>query len=176
MMGDASIVAGGFIYPDSESLEALDGALSEMSSSTARREMQRFVKEVGKVDLHRWEELHTETLDLSPKFVPYVGHVVWGENYRRGAFMADLQREYALAGVDRLGELPDHIEPVLRYLDATDHPLPDLVDVLPGAVATMIKDLKKEDRKNPYLHLLGAARAVLGERVQQAAAARRANT
>jgi nitrate reductase delta subunit len=175
-MGDATIVAGGFIYPDSGSLDSLEAAVKEMSGSAARREMQRFVKEIRKVDLHRWEELHTETLDLSPKFVPYVGHVVWGENYRRGAFMADLQREYALAGVDRLGELPDHLEPVLRYLDATDHPLPDLVDVLPGAVATMIKDLKKEDRKNPYLYLLGAAQAVLGERVQEAAAARRANT
>ena len=176
MMGDATIVAGGFIYPDSASLGSLDDSVKEMSGSPARREMQRFVKEISKLDLHRWEELHTETLDLSPKFVPYVGHVVWGENYRRGAFMADLQREFALAGVDRLGELPDHLEPVLRYLDTTDHPLPDLVDVLPGAVTTMIKDLKKEDRKNPYLYLLGAAQAVLGERVQEAAAARRANT
>lgn len=174
-MGDATTVAGGFMYPDSGSLQALDAAIMELSGSAARREMQRFVKEIRKVDLHRWEELHTETLDLSPKFVPYVGHVVWGENYRRGAFMADLQREYALTGVDRLGELPDHLEPVLRYLDATDHPLPDLVDVLPGAVATMIKDLRKEDRKNPYLHLLAAAQAVLGERVQEAAAARRAD-
>lgn len=175
MMGDATLVAGGFTYPDSTSLESLEVAVREISGSAARREMQRFLKEIRKLDLPRWEELHTETLDLSPKFVPYVGHVVWGENYRRGAFMADLQREYALAGVDRLGELPDHLEPVLRYLDATDHPLPDLVDVLPGAVATMIKDLKKEDRKNPYLYLLGAAQAVLGERVQEAAATRRAN-
>lgn len=176
MMGDASIVAGGFIYPDSASLGSLKASVGQMTGSTARREMERFVKEISKVDLPGWEELHTETLDLSPKFVPYVGHVVWGENYRRGAFMADLQREFALADVDRLGELPDHLEPVLRYLDATDHPLPDLVDVLPSAVATMIKDLKKEDRKNPYLYLLGAAQAVLGERVQQAAAARRATT
>ncbi len=176
MMGDASIVAGGFVYPDSESLESLRTSVEGISGSAARREMQRFVREIGKLDLARWEELHTETLDLSPKFVPYVGHVIWGENYRRGAFMADLQREFAVAGVDRLGELPDHLEPVLRYIDATDHPLPDLIDVLPSAVATMIKDLKKEDRKNPYLYLLAAAQAVLGERVQQAAAARRANT
>ena len=174
-MGDASIVAGGFSYPDAETLDSLEASVSRMTGVAARREMQRFVKEIRKIHLHRWEELHTETLDLSPKFVPYVGHVVWGENYRRGAFMADLQRDYALAGVDRRGELPDHLEPVLRYLDATDHPLPDLVDVLPGAVVAMMKDLKKEDRKNPYLHLLSAAQAVLRERVQNAVAARRAS-
>ncbi len=173
-MGDAAIVAGGFSYPDAERLGSLDAGVSRITGAAARREMQRFVKEIRKIDLPGWEELHTETLDLSPKFVPYVGHVVWGENYRRGAFMADLQREYALVGVDRRGELPDHLEPVLRYLDATDRPLPDLVDVLPGAVAAMIKDLKKEDRKNPYLFLLGAAQAVLRERVQNAVAARRA--
>ena len=52
--------------------------------------MRHFLDEVGSLTLGEWEELHTATLDLSAPFVPYVGHVIWGDDYRRGEFMADL--------------------------------------------------------------------------------------
>jgi nitrate reductase delta subunit len=89
-------------------------------------------------------------------FVPYVGHVAWGENYRRGEFMADLVGEMRNADVPLGGELPDHIAPLLRYLARTDEPFEDLVEVLPGAAATMQETLKEASARNPYLHLLAA--------------------
>ena len=49
------------------------------------------------------EEDERETTEL--------GHVVWGENYRRGAFMADLNAAMREAGVALHGELPDHLQP-----------------------------------------------------------------
>ena len=99
-----------------------------MPRSTSLREgsvktnLRRFLDEVAPLGLGEWEELHTRTLDLSPQFVPYVGHSVWGESYKRGAFMAELNREMAAAGMDLYGELPDHLEPVLRYLDLVEEP------------------------------------------------------
>ena len=162
-MGDATTVAMGFAYPRPGQLERLQTAAGAMPAGPARREMDLFVAAVGKLSLGEWEELHTVTLDLSPRFVPYVGHVVWGESYRRGAFMADLVRAQADAGVEPNGELPDHLEPILRYLDIAAEPLADLMEALPEALPHMIKDLRKRDKRNPYLHLLEATKAVVEE-------------
>jgi len=155
-MHPAEVIAAGYRYPTPDSLLSLTEAIEELTSGPVKRHLTRFVDEVGRLSFGAWEELHTATLDLSPKFVPYVGHVVWGENYRRGEFMADLNRAMFDAGVDLDGELPDHVAPVLRYLARADEPLTDLVEVLPGALSTMAKTLAKADAGNPYQHLLAA--------------------
>ncbi len=155
-MHPASVVALGYLYPTPTSHAELVAAIAAYTSGVVERHMKRFAKAVGSLSLGEWEELHTATLDLSPKFVPYVGHVEWGENYRRGEFMADLNAAMSEEGVDLHGELPDHIEPLLRYLSTTDRPLDDLVEVLPGAVSSMSDTLKKAAPGNPYCHLLAA--------------------
>lgn len=155
-MHEAEVIAAGYRYPTPDSLLSLTEAIEESTSGVVKRHLARFVDEVGRLPLGAWEELHTATVDLSPKFVPYVGHVVWGENYRRGEFMADLNRAMFDAGVDLEGELPDHVAPVLRYLARADEPLTDLVELLPGALSTMAKTLAKADADNPYQHLLAA--------------------
>ena len=158
-MGAATTIALCFGYPNDERLDELRTAVSALPDGKAQSHLDRFVAAIAPLSLGEWEELHTRTLDLSPFFVPYVGHVVWGESYKRGAFMAELNREMASLGVDLDGELPDHLAPILRYLEATDSPHEELVDVLPKAVAAMTKELKKSDADNPYRHPLAAARA-----------------
>lgn len=160
-MHPAHVVALGYHYPGPDHHAALTTAVETMERGVARRRMAQFVDGVGGLELGQWEELHTRTLDLSPLFVPYVGHVVWGENYRRGEFMADLKREMGSSGVDLGGELPDHIEPVLRYVATASEPLRDLVDVASGAVATMQSTLEAAEKDNPYRHLLAATVAVI---------------
>lgn len=166
MMGDAARVAMAFRYPRPGSLEELRTEVAVIAHGPSAREMQRFVRDIEKLSLSEWEELHTATLDLSPKFVPYVGHAVWGENYRRGAFMADLARETRDLGIELHGELPDHLDPVLRYLDATRNPLGDVVEVLPQALMRMSKELAKAEKRNPYRHAVEAARLVAEELIE----------
>jgi nitrate reductase delta subunit len=161
-MHAAEAVALGYRYPTPTSHEALVAAVTGLTG-TVRRRMGDFVDAVGALELAEWEELHTATLDLSPLFVPYVGHVVWGENYRRGAFMADLKADMERIGVGLDGELPDHIEPVLRYLAEAAEPRTDLTEVVGGAVTTMQETLHKEAPENPYNHLLAATAAVVEE-------------
>ena len=160
-MGDPTLVATAFRYPGPDRLDALETAVRSIEDPTVRREMETFAEHIGRLSLAEWEELHTDTLDLSPLFVPYVGHVVWGENYRRGAFMADLSRSMGESGIDTAGELPDHVEPILRYVDTVDDPMVDLIEVLPQAIGRMIKELRSADKKNPYLHVLAAAAAAV---------------
>ncbi|HLF59593.1 MAG TPA: nitrate reductase [Acidimicrobiia bacterium] len=169
-MGNPAVVSGAFRYPGPGSFAALQGEVAGMSPSAARNDMGRFVGAIAGLDIGEWEELHTRTLDLSPLFVPYVGHAMWGENYRRGEFMAELKGVQREAGIDPAGELPDHIEPILRYLDSVSDPLPDLLDVLPAAVETMIGQLKKAESDNPYRHLLAAVAHVVDDVVAATAA------
>lgn len=156
-------VALGFRYPSPTAVAELEAAIDGVLRGTAEKQMRRFVESVEALSLGEWEELHTFTLDLSPQFVPYVGHVVWGENYRRGEFMADLNRDMAEHGISTMGELPDHIEPILRYLAAVAEPRSDLVEVLPGAVATMVDTLQAASANNPYRYLLAAVVAVVAD-------------
>ncbi len=157
-------VALGYRYPTPSSAAELSAAVAAEHRGEVARHMRKFTDEVVALPLGRWEELHTSTLDLSAPVAPYVGHVVWGENYRRGAFMAELQRELNIAGIELAGELPDHIEPVLGYLAAVSGPLPDLLDVLDGAVSDMHKTLTSAAPDNPYCHLLAATVACTAER------------
>ena len=159
MMGEAAVIAMCFSYPYDERARDLDNAVAGLDKGKVRDHLQHLVDSLAQLSLGEWEELHTRTLDLSPQFVPYVGHIVFGESYRRGAFMADLNREMAELGIDLEGELPDHLAPILRYLEKAPEPNGELVEVLPEAVNGMIKELKKADPKNPYRHVLAATKA-----------------
>lgn len=64
----------------------------------------------------RMEELYTTTFDLQPVCYPYVGYHLFGESYKRGAFMAKLVEGYRAGGFDPGRELPDHIAVILRFL------------------------------------------------------------
>jgi nitrate reductase delta subunit len=155
-MRDFALLAAGFGYPRKGRIAELRMALDQLESGGARKRFGRFVDAMNELTLAEWEELHTRTLDLGPLFVPYVGYVVWGDNYHRGAFMAELKVAQETFGVDPSGELPDHLEPVLRLLAVAD-PLPDsLLEMLPGALDKMRSELKAAERDNPYRHLLAA--------------------
>lgn len=170
-MGIGAAVADAFRYPGPGSHADLQAEVGKMSPGAAQNDMERFVGAIAGLELGEWEELHTRTLDLSPLFVPYVGHAVWGENYRRGEFMAELKGAQREAGIDPAGELPDHIEPILRYLDSVPEPLLDLIEVLPAAVEKMVAQLKKAESDNPYRHLLAAVAHVVDDFVASANAA-----
>ncbi len=160
MMDAFQALAAGFGYPGPGSIEELKAAAAGIEEASIRKPFTRFVEKVTALGLEGWEELHTRTLDLSPVLVPYVGYAIWEDNYQRGAFLSDMQRAEREAGVDPHGELPDHLDPVLRYLAVAPEPIPGLLEILPQALATMSKNLKKAESANPYRFLLEAIAAV----------------
>jgi nitrate reductase delta subunit len=159
-MQDFARLATAFQYPTPDRLAKLEQAAADMENGSAKRRFRAFVIELQGLSLADWEELHTRSLDLSPLFVPYVGWVTWGENYQRGEFMAEMKAALEFQGVPMGGELPDHLDPVLRYLAIAHPPLPSLVEVFPAAIAAMTKKLKETDDSSPYLHLLKAIASV----------------
>jgi len=154
-------LARGYCYPNPGHLAELEAAGEVIPAGTARRSFRRFTGLLAELSLSEWEELHTRTLDLSPLFAPYVGYVTWGESYQRGAFLASMNRAEAEAEIDPDGELPDHLDPVLRYLGRVADPLPELLEVLAPSVDKMLVALRKAEPGNPYVHLLAATRRVV---------------
>jgi len=66
----------------------------------------------------RLEELYTGTFDLQAVCYPYVGYHLFGDSYKRGMFMAQLNAGYRERDFSAENELPDHVAVVLRFLAA----------------------------------------------------------
>lgn len=162
-MDSFTAAALAFRYPAPGSLGEVETAWRSLPKGGVRRSLLKFLAEIEKLDLSGWEELHTRTLDLAPVFAPYVGYCIWGDSYQRGEFMAAMKVAEDRASVERYGELPDHLEPLCRYLAAVENPSPRLLELLPQALAHMKKTLREAEKTNPYRHVLGALEEAAGD-------------
>ncbi|MFN8221710.1 MAG: molecular chaperone TorD family protein [Gaiellales bacterium] len=80
------------------------------------------------------EEGYTRTFDLDtlsrsePTCYPYVGHYLFDESHKRGAFILGLRKRFRAAGFSDDGELADHLVVLLRFL--ATHPESELAEEL----------------------------------------------
>jgi len=99
----------------------LERALEEQTPRAAER-LARYRTAVEQVPLGRLQELYTgafdlDTLsDLDATLYPYVGHHLFGESYKRSAFLIELAERFRAAGFVVERELPDHLVVILRFL------------------------------------------------------------
>ncbi len=139
-------------------------------------------------DLVALQALYMRTFDIQPITSLDVGYTLFGEDYKRGAILANLNSEHQRAGNDCGGQLADHLPNVLRLLPKlTDVALRDeLVKLLLApALQAMISEFdpaplaKKEelyqkhhkavlevavgDMRTAYRHALAAILEVLRE-------------
>lgn len=111
--------------------------------------------------LEEMEELFTRVFDMQPLCYPYVGYHLFGESYKRGAFMAQLSEAYRLCGFSVEKELPDHISVVLRFLALDSEKRTEdfgcslLHEGLMPALEKMTVALQKHT-ENPYAELATA--------------------
>ena len=155
-----ALLAEALRYPAPGRIEILEAGLLEIPSSAAKRDLTNFVENVQALSLAEWEELYTHTFDLNPTTAPYIAYHIWGDSYKRGAFMAKVNRELQILNIEKDGELPDHLVPLLRYLDVIapgdSTPPSDLMEIFEPGIEKMRKVLRKEEPDNPYLYLFGA--------------------
>ncbi len=151
-------------YPTEETPSALEKCsilLTQRSEDLARKigYVRDFVEREG---LEKLRDVYTYTFDLTPACPPYVGHYIFGEDYRRSHFMVGLKEiygRYRFSYDER--ELPDHISVLVRFLPLyeDEEEREELIElcVLP-ALKQMIKSLKEE---NPYRKVLEVFLAIL---------------
>ena len=120
-----------------------------------------FAASVRASTLEELEELFTNTFDLNPVCALEVGWQLYGENYERGRFLAEMQEGLKRAGLPESPELPDHLTRVLPLLSTM--PAGEAAElarrfVLP-AVEKMLKGF--EGAENPFGNVLKAVGLVL---------------
>jgi len=105
------------------------------------------------------QELYARTFDLNPACALEVGYHLFGENYKRGEFLANLRETEAPFELGQAQQLPDYLPVLLRLLPKLD----DLelrssliTECLIPAIEKMLTTFK--DAANPYRHLLEAVR------------------
>ncbi len=109
--------------------------------------------------------------DLDATCYPYVGHHLFGESYKRSAFLLELHERFRAHGFAVEHELPDHLVVLLRFLGTC--PDGELVEELVGeaivpALERMVgEDEEAEERPSgraAYQRVLRALGLVLRER------------
>jgi nitrate reductase molybdenum cofactor assembly chaperone NarJ/NarW len=148
-------------YPSPRLLGQISECLTLLPPEFAAsmRDFYSFAEQAGDAQL---EELYTGTFDMRRECSLYIGYQIFGDDHRRGFFMAKLREEYRAHGFSDGGELPDHLPVVLRYIAAhnTDEVIAELVTecVLP-AISKALLILEAE--RHPYTPLLQAVSVVL---------------
>jgi len=111
--------------------------------------------------LQRMQELFTTTFDMQPVCYPYVGFHLYGESYKRGAFMAQLNEAYHGIGYSAEQELPDNLAVILRFIGFdSENRYSEFSQALlsDGVLPSLEKMLKVfgEGSENPYFAILSA--------------------
>ena len=103
-------------YPGSVNLAEKAKACADLLDPGTAALLNEFRAFVEQSPPERLEELYTNTFDLQVVCYPYVGYHLFGESYKRGAFLARLNEGYQEHGFSSGNELPDHLGVVLRFL------------------------------------------------------------
>lgn len=128
--------------------------------------LKSFFNEMEQCRLEQMQELYTTIFDMQPVCYPYVGYQLFGESYKRGAFMAQLNEAYHELGYSCGQELPDHLAVILRFLgqDADNRQgefcQPLVNEGVKPALEKMLKAFG-EQSENPYFGLLSALQSFL---------------
>jgi nitrate reductase delta subunit len=123
---------------------------------------QSFIEGVQGLSLSELQELYTRTFDLNPACALEIGYHLFGENYKRGEFLANLRETETPFKLGQEKQLPDYLPVLLRLLTKLDdQELRDslICECLIPALDKMLASLN--DVENPYRNLLDAIRAAL---------------
>ncbi len=176
-------------YPVGRTLPAAaeaQGLLADESPEAAAW-LKEFYEYAESLSPGRLEEVYTGTFDLDAACHPYVGYHLFGETYKRSAFLVELKQRYHAQGfIFSATELPDHLAVILHFLAATkdntqaeeiarDALLP-VLDRMTGraksegfdedADADSPKAEKKLEKRNQFQVVLEALRSVLQQQFQ----------
>jgi len=88
--------------------------------SEATGYLTEFEQRAAELSLDEMQETYTLTFDLNPVAALEIGYHLFGENYKRGLFLAQLRETEARYGLDDQRQLPDYLPLLLRLLIKLD--------------------------------------------------------
>jgi nitrate reductase molybdenum cofactor assembly chaperone len=112
------LLASLFEYPDADYPDRVRDIKDYLSGryADASAELDRFTELLPADDLQKMQELFTRSFDVQAVTTLDVGYVLFGDDYKRGILLANLNREHRHAGIDTGTELADYIPNLLRLM------------------------------------------------------------
>lgn len=165
-----SAFAGILDYPDASLAKLVAACSAELAREApeADAHLLAFQAAIAGESLGSLQELYTDAFDLRPDCTPNLGYHIFGDDARRGVFLAELKGRMAAAGIALGVELPDHIIFILRYMDlAEEERTPLIEDCLLPSLTKMLGVFEKTE--NPYGHVLRALLSLLRQQLDAAA-------
>ncbi|HEY7911257.1 MAG TPA: nitrate reductase molybdenum cofactor assembly chaperone [Blastocatellia bacterium] len=144
-------------YPDdgwAARLDAYEQMMDEESVALAPLFLE-FRKKIEGASVPALQEKYTQTFDLNPVCTLEVGYHLFGENYKRGLFLANLRETESPYELGQRYQLPDYLPVLLRLLNRlADQELRTalIYECLIPAVDKMVAALSESG--NPYSDLM----------------------
>ena len=112
------IIASLFEYPEADFPEKVAEikAIFDADYPDAAAQLDQFIAYLPVDNLLLMQELFTRSFDVQAIATLDLGYVLFGDDYKRGEMLANLNREHLEAGNDCGTELADHLANVLRLL------------------------------------------------------------
>ncbi len=157
-LADYGALARLYDYPLEEGWAAsVAEAVSKLVTAypTAAEELSYFSKHVSGLSLDEAQELYTRTYDVQAITTLDLGYVLYGDDYKRGELLSNLNREHIDAGNDCGTELADHLPNLLRLLPMLGKTefVVDLVEqIIAPALRGMVREFDRErlERKTKF--------------------------
>ena len=104
------LLADLYKYPDEFFLERILKILSFLDKNypSALKEAQMFFDTLSFTDLACAQELYTRSFDVQAVTTLDIGYVLYGDDYKRGEILANLNREHLKVQNDCGSDLADH--------------------------------------------------------------------
>jgi len=154
-----ALMADLFKYPDSRFANRAAAVQQYLAVEypSAVRELDRFLELLPVQDLQTMQALFTHTFDVQAITTLDIGYVLFGDDYKRGELLANLNREHREADNDCGHELADHLPNILNLMGKLreEELLEELVqEMLAPAIKTMISEFRVkriEEKNRAYL-------------------------
>ena len=148
-----------FDYPDHNLPRQIEECAAELKGTLpqAARLLEEFQHSQQKLGISHLQEAYTATFDLQPECTLNLGYHLFGEDQRRGMFLAKLKGFCEKAAIDTGSELPDNLCHLLRYVAArpeSEESRAIVADCLLPAVSKIARGTS--EKSNPYRPVLDA--------------------
>jgi nitrate reductase molybdenum cofactor assembly chaperone NarJ/NarW len=148
-----------FEYPDERLPMRIEKCIGQIQATfpDSGKLLEQFRQAQQEIGISRLQEAYTSVFDLQPECTLNLSYHIFGEDQRRGMFLAKLKDFYSEAGIETGSELPDHLCFLLRYVAArygSEESNAIIGDCLLPALSRILQNLK--DKSSPYEALLKA--------------------
>jgi len=147
-----TLLAGLYQYPDGGYPQKIKDIQEFVDSNypEAGEDIDTFVELLPAGDLNKMEELYIRSFDVQSVTTLDIGYVLFGDDYKRGELLANLNREHRQADNDCGSELGDHLPNLLRLiskLDDRELVVEMIEELLVPALAKMISEFEPDRLK-----------------------------